>query len=201
MHWSGRTYILTSIPSPISPCRGKQPPPSSSSSARSTSRRASFGRSTGRTTERCVSAVVVFRSIFRRPGRDEYSFFGGGLLIFGVARASSQAFAPDGTPPHPCTPSNADLRRSDRFDLCFSSSFVSRPSFSPFPTTGLRRRDNFRSGHRGIYTKNRNNERLKKKSRRRAQRGRTIGHNQWTWAMEKRDDRVAIFRANNAKKD
>ncbi|KAL3808793.1 hypothetical protein ACHAXA_011177 [Cyclostephanos tholiformis] len=27
-------------------------------------------------------------------------------------------------------------------------------------------------------------------------RGRTIGHNQWTWAMEKRDDKVANYRAN-----
>jgi len=31
------------------------------------------------------------------------------------------------------------------------------------------------------------------------QKGRTIGHNQWTWAMEKRDERIENYRAN--KKD
>eukprot|EP00581_Thalassiosira_minuscula_P018397 CAMPEP_0183724142 /NCGR_PEP_ID=MMETSP0737-20130205/17439_1 /TAXON_ID=385413 /ORGANISM="Thalassiosira miniscula, Strain CCMP1093" /LENGTH=63 /DNA_ID=CAMNT_0025954645 /DNA_START=72 /DNA_END=263 /DNA_ORIENTATION=- len=30
-------------------------------------------------------------------------------------------------------------------------------------------------------------------------RGRTIGHNQWTWAMERRDDKIAAYRAT--KKD
>ena len=95
----GGTYILHPYHR-LSPCRGKQPPPSSSSSARSTSRRASFGRSTGRTTERCVSAVVVFRSIFRRPGRDEY-FFGGGGVIFW---RRSRVFPGIRTPPLPRTP-------------------------------------------------------------------------------------------------
>lgn len=27
------------------------------------------------------------------------------------------------------------------------------------------------------------------------QRGRTIGHNQWSWAMERRDDRIEQMRA------
>ena len=31
------------------------------------------------------------------------------------------------------------------------------------------------------------------------QKGRSIGHNQWTWAMENRDNRIEDYRAN--KKD
>jgi len=31
-------------------------------------------------------------------------------------------------------------------------------------------------------------------------RGRTIGHNQWSWAMERRDDEIAKYRAT-LKKD
>jgi len=130
---------------------------------------------------------LFFGRYFRRPGRDEY-FFGGGVIFW----SRSRVFPP---PPPPLERRSSQIRS---FRLCFSSSFVPRPSFSPFPT-GLRRRNNFRSGHRGIYTKNRKTNDVKK-NRDDAQRGRTIGHNQWTWAMEKRDDRVAILRAN-AKKD
>ena len=33
------------------------------------------------------------------------------------------------------------------------------------------------------------------------QKGRTIGHNQWSWAMEKRDERIEAYRKEQAKKD